>query len=218
MKTFLIFLSLSLSLSVLGQEQKKKNLAQVLKENNISKTDLKNELIGIINPSQANREGKRVSILIGTGNRHDMMTRSITVEQYYDSNKAFGVSFSKGKDRYASFEDLSLRDMEADILEAHTKLFLGNSFYTRTSLGVRLMKGKARDQYDSNTYSYIEGETVNRKDGTLTVDLGNQWQWENFTLAMNWIGLNYQVLGESKFSNDNRTTANLLNFNIGLSF
>ena len=81
-----------------------------------------------------------------------------------------------------------------------------------------MMEGKARDQYDSNTYAYIEGEAVRKRDGTLTVDIGNQWQWKNFTLAMNWIGINYQIIGDDKFSNKSGTTANLLNFNIGMSF
>lgn len=57
-----------------------------------------------------------------------------------------------------------------------------------------------------------------KNDGTVTVDIGNQWQWENITLAMNWIGSNYQIYGDSKYENRDGYTLNLLNFNIGTSF
>ncbi len=219
MKKIIALLTLALTFSAFAEEQTtKKNLTQVLKENNISKSDLKKELIGIMNPSQANREGKTISFLVGTGSRHDMRTRNFTLEYYQNADTAFGLTYSRGRDTYASFDNIDVKELDATILEAHTKLFIGNSFYCKTGLAYRLMRGMDRDRYDYTTSTYLADERVYNDDLALTVDIGNQWQWQNFTLAMTWIGINYQIVGDTKFENRDGITANLMNFNIGMSF
>lgn len=176
MKTLIALLALAFSLNSFAADkkkvsQKKKSLSEVLKENNITTADIRKELRNIMNESEANREGKQFSLLVGIGGRHAMMTKSLAADYYYSQNNALGLSYSTGKNSYAYYGDgISLRNMEADVIEIYSKNFLGNSFFAKTSVGYRLMKGESKGLYDVTTGRYInEGLEEKKYDGTILV-------------------------------------------------
>lgn len=142
MKRLTALLILLLSFTALGAETKKKSLEEVLKENNITKSELRNEMTALLHESKANREGKRFSLLLGTGGRHDMMMRTFSAEYFIQQNTTLGLSYSTGKYSYAYFEDQVLENMEAKIVEAYSKLCLGNSFFTKIGVAYRSMEGE----------------------------------------------------------------------------
>ncbi len=62
----------------------------------------------------------------------------------------------------------------------HYKEFVGNSFYWKGGLDYR------QTEYIENHVTdeaHIKGNSW-----ALSIVIGNQWQWENFTLGCDWIG------------------------------
>jgi hypothetical protein len=140
---------------------------------------------------------------------------------------------------YASGESTFLwTKTEAVLAGATYKRFYGNSFYTNFALDYRRITEHADgDLFDfgstTNDHRFIgRSETI-----TAGIAIGNQWQWENFTLGCDWFGLNAPI---AKLSSDydrtgltdeensrakeawdrmnNQVTAQLLRFYLGASF
>lgn len=65
----------------------------------------------------------------------------------------------------------------------HYKHFFGNSFYVKTGIDYRSVKFEYQSAFSTSRESF-EGTSV----GAGFV-IGNQWQWENFTLGCDWIGI-----------------------------
>lgn len=69
----------------------------------------------------------------------------------------------------------------------HFKHFVGNSFYYRTGL-----EYKTVDYNYNYTFVYTNGYDRESFSGNAlgaAVVIGNQWQWENFVLGCDWIGI-----------------------------
>ncbi len=73
------------------------------------------------------------------------------------------------------------------VITARAKWFLGNSFYINTGAGVRDIS------FDSS-YSMLglasESKSIRASTSAIGLDvgLGNQWQWDTFTMGCDWIG------------------------------
>lgn len=117
----------------------------------------------------------------------------------------------------------------------HYKQFTSNSFYYRFGADFRTV---------SYNYSYDSSFSTDRRkfDGqslAANFQIGNQWQWENFTLGCDWVGIslpltgstsNREVTSTSDFTNEDKRTTddedylvhrsqlNLLHFYLGASF
>jgi hypothetical protein len=50
------------------------------------------------------------------------------------------------------------------------------------------------------------------------VRIGNQWQWENFTMGCDWFGIGRDVIFFNRYGDDRKTTLALVNFYLGYSF
>ena len=98
--------------------------------------------------------------------------------------------------------------------------FVGNSFYSRAGLHYRAVKRQNES---------LRTAEENYRDIHLRVSIGNQWQWSNFTLGVDWIGFNTRVYEISDLNmsdwdyladGDELLTfnLNLLQLNLGLSF
>lgn len=146
----------------------------------------------------------------------EIMTGNLDSDSFLDSN-------------YTSFSTINI---DGRSIGAHFKHFVGNSFYYRAGLDLRFIEYK---------FSHSSGDQASFK-GTslgLTFNIGNQWQWKNFTLGCDWIGLtvpmsdNYKdeqlTTGGSSFYDpqdfeDDKdtllgdTTLNVLRFYLGASF
>ena len=65
-------------------------------------------------------------------------------------------------------------------------------------------------------------ETSIFKKGGATLKIGNQWQWENFTLGVDWIGAAVELVDLGSKGRDLSEIENLefiaLNLQLGMSF
>lgn len=137
-----------------------------------------------------------------------------------------------------SFPILFFSALKTKTISGSWKHFYGNSFYTK--VGIAYRKIALYDRMDSSSSNTM---TFGREYGLSEVlaadlSLGNQWQWANFTLGCDWIGLMVPV-GTMRSTYDstgisseydrrdldntwNRiakiTSAQLLRFYIGASF
>ncbi len=86
-------------------------------------------------------------------------------------------------------------------LGIHYKYFSSNSFYVRG--GLDFMKGHLNNNYVSNygssSYSF-DAHVL-----SVMFNIGNQWQWDNFTLGCDWVGATSPIL--TRFS-DERINSN----------
>lgn len=84
----------------------------------------------------------------------------------------------------------SIYDVKSTSIGVHYKHFLGNSFYVRFGGDYRTLKYDYK--YSSIGFSddtrYFEGTSI-----AGNFQIGNQWQWENFTLGCDWVGLSLPV-------------------------
>lgn len=67
----------------------------------------------------------------------------------------------------------------------HIKQFVGNSFYYKIGVDANSLKYRVTwtdGSHQAGEYSFNGSST------TLGFQIGNQWQWENFTFGFDWIG------------------------------
>ncbi|MDG0817129.1 hypothetical protein [Bdellovibrio svalbardensis] len=74
-------------------------------------------------------------------------------------------------------------ELSGSTVGLHYKKFFGNSFYAKIGLDYRSVTYKYKYPFTGNQEGFT-GESL----GAGLV-IGNQWQWENFTLGCDWIGL-----------------------------
>jgi hypothetical protein len=92
--------------------------------------------------------------------------------------------------------------------------FYGNSFNVMGSLYWK--QHTKFDRSNSNTYLF--------KDFGVGARLGNEWQWQNFTMGCDWFGVNHSLVKikntfpGTSFGIDQDLTFGFLNFYLGYSF
>ncbi|MFM6928035.1 MAG: hypothetical protein ACKOX6_06190 [Bdellovibrio sp.] len=143
--------------------------------------------------SEANRIGKKFSAnweLFGSG---PAGTSESGVSAAYHLNRNSLIQLEYGKGGFSSFwSDLTSISFNGSHIGLHFKHFAGNSFYFKTGIDYRQIQ--YRYNYNSLTtdgaYDF-EGNSI----GASFV-IGNQWQWDNFTLGCDWIGLTAPLTSE----------------------
>jgi hypothetical protein len=178
----------------------------------------------VTDESSANREGKKYTVN-ATITGFSFGSPSSAIEAGYHISDRSIVNFEyqdlQGYDDDGSYFD---EDGKGSALLVSLKHFTSNSFYVKPALYHR-----TQEIIDSYTYSFANGwESDDRTKFTdigVSFTIGNQWQWENFTLGCDWIGItkSLSTLEEKsdngyKVSRNDLTSANLLNFYIGASF
>lgn len=104
------------------------------------------------------------------------------------------------------------------------KYFLGNSFNIMPTFGWRRTTGNNENNSLPTSFFYSPRFTYEEIGAGLRI--GNEWQWENFTMGCDWIGINKTILklhatGNSGIINGlikQSTTLALLSFYLGYSF
>lgn len=84
------------------------------------------------------------------------------------------------------------------------KKFTGNTFYFTNTLNYRNVKYKEAENFGNpSDYDYnFEGNAL-----SLDFSIGNQWQWHNFTMGCDWIGVSIPVSNSTKNENISGDTA-----------
>jgi len=88
-----------------------------------------------------------------------------------------------------TYSFLGTREIESTTAGIHYKRFLGNSFYVRG--GVDYRKVDFKDVSDYSIWTSSTNSTMSFTGESLAASLviGNQWQWDTFTLGCDWIGV-----------------------------
>ncbi len=201
---------------------------------NISNTELKSSKS---NNSTSNREGKSfmaTAEILGISS----MTSSQSIEgSYYFTSNILGnlryTNLQKGLTSSSSSSDSDFNNStgskEADrlweeagggyMISAGVKHFVGNSFYYKPEVFYR--KQRLVTETTNNSARLISATAGDYTDIGLSIKIGNQWQWENYTLGCDWVGLNQTasvVDINGTLERDDLPTFTALNFYMGASF
>lgn len=158
---------------------------------------------------------------------------------FLDRNSLVVFELTKGtlwsESSLSSSRTGSTYDITTNSLGVHYKKFTGNSFYYRIGGDYRTVN------YDYQfVWTASPTDTRHFKGTSLaaTFVIGNQWQWENFTLGCDWVGLTMPLTSSvsdrrvvsTDMDYDNKrvdddidlytknTSLNLLRFYLGASF
>lgn len=150
--------------------------------------------------SAANRVGKTFSIsgqLMGIG-PGATATRGLTFGYHLNRNQLIQIEATSG----GLQSGLDASETKTQSFGAHFKHFVGNSFYYRAGIDHSIVKHYAiysRSTTSINGVVTSQEEASGRFEGTMTgatLVIGNQWQWENFTLGCDWVGITQPLVSQ----------------------
>lgn len=123
-----------------------------------------------------NRENRSWQLAIGPGIEFGIPSLSFNVAYFLSQNSVLNLRYSYRNNYSADGGD---KDLTA--LKFGVKQFTGNSFYYQPNISYR-------------SATHITTADYNYKDINLGVRIGNEWQWENFTLGVDWLGFNQHII------------------------
>ena len=171
--------------------------------------------ISVDNESEANRTGKKYMLTIHAGGEFNATSTGATFGYFFDPNKLLMATVSKIDDADDFYDD-----HKGTIVKVSGRIFAGNSFYLDS--GAYYLDSKYTSGINSTTFSSTTKETSIFKKGGATLKIGNQWQWENFTLGVDWIGAAVELVDLGSKGRDLSEIENLefiaLNLQLGMSF
>ena len=177
--------------------------------------------------SEYNREGKDGFIAFELIGFNPLVSTGIMGGMYLGPDEMIDGSWSQG-----TFEFLGFR-MTNRSYEIRYKKFHGNSFYWRGGGMLRTF------EYNTNFTEFDKSADTKVKVSSVGVDfaIGNQWQWDTFTMGCDWFGLFVPLTGsythsrpdgisDSEYDSEKneakklsmRGHSQLLRFYLGLSF
>lgn len=106
-----------------------------------------------------------------------------------------------GKNSFGSGSLNSKYELKTVNFGAHYKRFVGNTFYIKG--GAEYTNVKADYSYESK-FLTSTSKVRRELEGNLTTAsfaIGNQWQWENFTLGCDWFGISAPIASSTTKKN-----------------
>ncbi len=173
--------------------------------------------------SRANRKKLKYGFDIGTGAKFSEFGASINGNYIIDEKRVLTLSYFGSSDNdYTYYNGQEYID-ETYALQIGAKLFTSNSFYIQPSVYYRKHKHSQSDLFDISdlTYDYY---LVKIEDIGFSVSIGNQWQWSNFSLGVEWIGYARQLVALSSLNTDRdyfvfkEESVHLLHIYLGANF
>lgn len=184
--------------------------------------------------SMGNREDKEyMATLTFGGIAHTASTSALEIGKYLDENSLATIKFTSLTGLAASIENdessegdkLWDEHLSGYAVSAGYKRFSGNSFYIHPEVYYRQQKyvGNTTESYNSttDTWTLTDSETGDFSDLGVSFRIGNQWQWKNFTLGCDWVGLSRSIMNTVNGEVDTIVFGNnisLLNVYLGASF
>jgi len=209
-----------------------KATTELTTQNQIEKTEnLEKYKRVVVDESMANREGKKYTVnatLLGmsfgspeTAIEAGIHTKPDTVISLaFHDLKGITLSDQDSKDEYV-FDG----DGRGKAITLSLKKFTSNSFYIKPALYHRTQTTikSGIKAYNSSTDSWVveSRNTADYTDVGLSFAIGNQWQWENFTLGCNWVGISKSLTTLDKngyLPQSDLDSASALNFYMGATF
>lgn len=170
---------------------------------------------GISGESARNRIGKHFGLHLnafgsegGNGNSIGLIFSS-----FLTSNSLLELNIAGSQN--TSFRDKNLESrLTHQLATLRLTQFYGNSFFVTYGVGVRRFQGAINfteskqvifgdaSQQQKNKYDFYK---VKQQDMGVEIALGNRWQWQNFSMGFDWLGLYLPVY---KFVADRQRDAN----------
>lgn len=151
--------------------------------------------------SQANRANLKAGVLLGAGAIGGNSTYSSLKGEYYLTPSDiidFGVASMKGEikeeaDKTVDGDQLYYvgvsTKLEGKAIFVGYKHFFSNSFFVRGGLWHEKVKGEFTVSKDVLATSEDVTQSIGWYSAlNMQLGIGNQWQWESFTLGCEWIG------------------------------
>jgi hypothetical protein len=150
--------------------------------------------------SQSNRAGKKAYVAYDVIGLTLMPVSGARVGYFIDQDLVAEAGFSSG--------GASIGDFKADksIIELKAKKFFGNSFYVDGGLGYELwnVNYPVSISDTSSETRKLKGTVQNTG---LEFHIGNQWQWDGFTLGCDWLGYFLSLSSSTSFKSDSSVSA-----------
>ena len=194
----------------------------VMLASNISAVEI--PMIAKDDSSLGNRQDKKFQVTAGMGGEYSMV--GYTLSGGYFINPSEVITF-----RYARItqnEEIETTTNELETLRSYTlgyKRFLGNSFNIQPTFYYRK---SALDFIKEGTVKSIGTPNLIYDDIGIGLRIGNEWQWDNFVMGVDWIGINqtiYKINSKTKWEGSpqslffkKETTLVSTSFYLGLSF
>jgi hypothetical protein len=129
--------------------------------------------------------------LIGQGPGADVNKFGATFGKYLNRNSLFTIDFTIGNNGKSSYYYSEYKISDSSIGLSY-KNFISNSFYFKVGVDYRKMNYHytSRDIFNS----VIERENIFKSESIVSgLSIGNQWQWQNFTLGCDWVGYSLPI-------------------------
>lgn len=165
--------------------------------------------------SMANRASKKATVnaaLIGT--TFNALSSSIEVGYHIDENSIVTLQYTSMRGD-AGYGD----DGKGNSISLGLKKFVSNSFYLKPELYRRNQIVIDSMGWSFDNFEFANGGEV--EDFGASFKIGNQWQWNTFTIGCDWFGLSRTLSVIEDDTNDNgfpETTVSFLNFYLGMTF
>ncbi|MCF8057871.1 MAG: hypothetical protein K9K67_01135 [Bacteriovoracaceae bacterium] len=172
--------------------------------------------ISVGNESEANRSGKKYMLTTNYGAEFNAVSVGATFGYYIDGNKLITATISKINDADDLYDD-----HKGTVVKIGPRVFAGNSFYLDAGVFYLNSTYTYNSSFSLFDSSSVKEVSIFKKAGA-TFKIGNQWQWDNFTLGVDWIGAAVELVDLGSKGRDLSEVENLeiiaLNLQIGMSF
>ena len=154
------------------------------------------------NSSEANRLGKKVVIgaqVLGMG-LLGASGQGLALGYHFDRNTVAQLEFFSGVRKNNLDSIFDNYEAKVNSLSLHVKKFLANSFYVKGGIDYSTVKYNNKYIFTSSANKDAYGFEGNMVSASILI--GNQWQWENFTLGCDWVGITLPISNQvtSEFS------------------
>lgn len=122
---------------------------------------------------------------------------AINLGYFLKPNMVLSIEGTKGSE--ATWDLFDDTEVDARSIGIHLKHYVGNSFYYRVGVDHRTMEHRYTDFFITSTTRTFDAKSLG-----VTVNIGNQWQWEHFTLGCDWVGVTLPV--SKSYSNESVVT------------
>lgn len=163
---------------------------------NASAQNLSHGEIGSSSFHRADKSFQALATLFGSGPTA-VGSSGLSLGFHLDPDSIVLVEMTSGRSTLSSnvwgldFSD-AVTTVSGQSLGVHFKKFAGNSFYVRTGLDYR----KIDYNYKNSPFSATEEMSFDGHSIAANFQIGNQWQWENFTLGCDWVGVTVPITSE----------------------
>lgn len=164
------------------------------------KRALEKELV--LKPSEENRDKKKFQTTIGFGYDYSALVSQLNLGAFISQNDLVSL-------RYGFVDKEKLRSSQVfqqQNISLQHKKFKGNSFYLAQELAYLKKATIPEDSSIDEKFTKV----------SYGLRIGNQWQWQNYTMGFDWVGVGASFWTLSG-SGDNFNIS-LLNFYLGASF